>query len=199
MRIPQTNKDLRRYVLRRDLGKLALYLLWTVAWGTGAVAYNLNHTTYPPERLLLGWRLVLWMAVGLGIGFFLFRIHRMLADRSVSGVLTESGLSRGYATSSDPGGLKAVTYDFRLYKVLRLRLANGRRKRIRIEEKQGSYLYYREGDRLVSFHGLPYPINADATGEQGWLCAACGRVHPSKLDACDQCGFSLIDPKELTP
>ena len=63
MRIPKQNRDLRRFVLRRDLKGLLLWLLWVLLWGTGAWAYNANHATYPPERQILGWRLALWLLV----------------------------------------------------------------------------------------------------------------------------------------
>ena len=53
MRIPKQNRDLRRFVLRRDLKGLLLWLLWVLLWGTGAWAYNANHATYPPERQML--------------------------------------------------------------------------------------------------------------------------------------------------
>lgn len=198
MRISQKNRDLRRYVLRRDLGKLSLYLLWVVLWCMGAVGYNLNHRTYPPERLMLGWRLAVWIAAAVVIGFFLFRIRAILFDRDFTGRLESVGLSHTYTSSKDPGAFKPASYDFRLHKVLTVRLENGRRKRIRIEEKQGSYVYYRIGDRLIGLHGLPYPINLDSDEKTGYACAACGRVHKSLLASCDQCGLSFIDPKELT-
>ena len=196
MRIPKQNRDLRRFVLRRDLKGLLLWLLWVLLWGTGAWAYNANHATYPPERQILGWRLALWLLAGAFAGFLLFRLRLVLFQRTLSGVLTSSGLSRDYAPSQDPGRGRA-SYDFRLHKVLRLRRPNGRSVRLRIEEKPGSYLYYREGDRLVRLHGLPYPINLDADGKTGYLCAACGRVYGKKTSLCEGCGLSLIDAELL--
>ena len=196
MRIPKQNRDLWRFVLRRDLKSLFLWAVWVLLWGGGALAYNANHTTYPPERQILGWRLALWLLAGATVGFFLFRLSRVFFQRTRSGVLISSGLSRDYAPSQDPGKGR-LSYDYRLNKVLHLRRPNGKRLRVRIEEKPGSYVYYREGDRLVRLHGLPYPLNLDAREEQGTLCVACGCVHKTKVPLCVSCGLSLIDVELL--
>lgn len=195
--IPKQNRDLRHYVLRRDIGRLLLYLLWIFLWCMGALAYNLNHQTYPPERLMLGWKLAIWIATAVILGFFLFRIHAFFFDRAFVGTLESVGLSHTYTGSRDPGVLRSAQYDFRLHKVLIVRLENGKRKRICIEEKQGSYVYYRIGDRLIGLHGLPYPINLDADKKTGYACAACGRIHPQRFPLCDQCGHSLLDASQL--
>ena len=42
-KIPSKNKDLRRYVLFKDLRKLVLYALWLAIWYLGADAYNQSH------------------------------------------------------------------------------------------------------------------------------------------------------------
>ncbi|MBQ5833709.1 MAG: hypothetical protein IIW36_02745 [Clostridia bacterium] len=197
MYIPKQNRDLRHYVLRRDVGKLFLYALWILSWCMGALAYNLNHQTYPPERRLLGWRLALWIVAAVIVGFFLFRIHSFFLDRDFIGTLESVGLSHTYTGSRDPGAFRSAQYDFRLHKVLTVRLENGKKKRVRVEEKQGSYVYYRIGDRLIGLHGLPYPINLDSDEQTGYACAACGRVHKEQLPHCDQCGLSFLDPAQV--
>ena len=40
LKIPSQNKDLRRYVFRKDLRKIALYAVWLAIWYFGAYAYN---------------------------------------------------------------------------------------------------------------------------------------------------------------
>ncbi len=218
--IPARNRDLRQYVLRRRAAKLAAYLLWMLVFLFSALAYNRAHQTYRPERLLLGWRLAVWLAAGAVVGFFIFRIGRLLRDRTFEGVIEKSGLSHTYASSADPGVGSPVNYDFRLHTYLIVRTGSGKRRRVRFEQKQGFYLYYYEGTYLCHFAGLPYPIcdpsrriqpkrqpaesrRAEGTESPfddlsgGILCAACGCMNQSLSAPCGRCGHSLINPADL--
>lgn len=48
----------------------------------------------------------------------------------------------------------------------------------------------REGDRVVKYRGLPYPVKPQAKNE---LCAACGQINEGDLDGtCSVCGHTLI-------
>lgn len=215
--IPARNRDLRQYVLRRRAAKLGAYLLWMLVFLFSAIAYNRAHQTYRPERLLLGWRLAVWLAAGAIAGFFILRIGRLIKDRTFVGTVETSGLSHTYASSADPGIGSPVSYDFRLQTYLIVRTDSGKRRRIRFEQKQGFYLYYYEGTRLCHLAGLPYPIRDPAHRCQpkrqsaerrraeepfddlsgGFLCAACGYMNESLSAPCGGCGHSLIDPAEL--
>lgn len=208
--IPERNRDLRRYVRWHRFLRLAGYLLWLGIFLLGALSYNNAHQTYPPERLMIGWRLLLWMLIGAASGFFLFRIGQMLTDRSFEGTIVRAKLSRGYTSSKDPG---SMSYDFRLHLRLLVRTADGKKRRIRIEQKPGFYIYYYEGSRICHYAGLPYPISNpenhpmppsregqtkppdDLSG--GYLCAACGSLNGSLAGGCSDCRHSLIDPKDI--
>ena len=199
-RIPKKNRDLRRYVLFKTLRKLFLYALWLTVWYLGAYAYNQSHTKYPPERLMLGWKLLFWMAVSALIGFFLFRIHTCFTDRSYRAVITVSGLSQSYEASRDPGLGNAIDYDFRLNTSLRIK-KTGRRKqsRIHFEQKPGFYFYYYENTEIVKLHGLPYPIAVSGQHPRApkRICAACGQIALDTESHCQVCSHSLIDPADL--
>ena len=199
-KIPCKNKDLRRYVLGKDLFKLVLYALFLTVWYLGAYAYNQSHKKYPPERLMLGWKLLLWMAAAALVGFFLFRIYTFFTDRSYRAVITASGLSQSYEASRDPGLGNATDYDFRLNTSLRIK-KSGRRKqsRIHFEQKPGFYFYYYESTEIVKLRGLPYPIavSGQHPNAKKRICAACGQIALDTESHCHVCGHSLIDPADL--
>ena len=138
-RIPERNRDLRRYVLRHRLLRIAGYLLWLAAFWGGAMVYNQSHQTYTPDRLITGWKLGVWMLAAVLIGFFLFRIGQMLFDRPFTGVIVRSSLSHTYTPSDDPGTLRSMTYDFRLNTRLIVRTDAGKKRRLRFEQKPGFY------------------------------------------------------------
>jgi len=199
-KIPSQNQDLRRYVLFRDLRKLFLYAIWLAIWYFGAYAYNQNHQTYPPERRMEGWKLLLWMLASAILGFVLFRLWMFFTDRTYRAVITRSGLSQSYEASRDPGLHNATDYDFRLNTALQIqKRGRSKKSRIHFEQKLGFYFYYYEGTEIVKLHGLPYPI---AVGNQHpdaqkRICAACGQIAIDEESHCHVCGHSLIDPKDL--
>ena len=215
-RIPERNRDLRRYVLRHRLLRIAGYLLWLAAFWGGAMVYNQSHQTYTPDRLITGWKLGVWMLAAVLIGFFLFRIGQMLFDRPFTGVVVRSSLSHTYTPSDDPGTLRSMTYDLRLNPRLIVRTDAGKKRRLRFEQKPGFYIYYYEGSQICHLSGLPYPV-CNPTGHPqpprpaleekdpyddlsgGVLCAACGRLNPNAASVCVRCMHTLIDPKDLWP
>ena len=199
LRIPKQYKALRRYVLRQDLKRILLWVIWMTLCIAGALSYNYNHQTYPPERRMVGWRMVLWILATALLGFFFLRFWEFITLRTLRGTVAESGLSYSYTPSATPvgRGTSRFDFDFRTNTALRIRLANGKKKRLRFEQKNGFYHYYYEGNEILRFHGLPYPINLDPTAPHGYLCVACGRIHKSMQPLCDVCNLPLVDPKEL--
>lgn len=197
MKLPARNRDLRRYVLKNDLTRAALYLAWLTVWFLGAHTYNQRHQTYPPERRLEGWRMLVWMLIGAAIGFFLFRIWRFFKRLPVRGTIIRAGLSHTYTHSEDPGAATALEYDFRLRTSLVLRKPNGKKRRMKFEQKIGSYQYYHEGAEILRLRGLPYPVNLDTAAPHGYVCVACGRIHPTWQEKCEVCELSLVDPRDL--
>ncbi len=200
MKIPQQNKDLRRYVLRNDILRVFLYLSWVALWCFSAWFYNDRHRTYEEARKILGWKLFFLIAAAVISGFFIFRIWKFFTDRTFLGVIEGSDLSHAYSSSGDPTAIKGIRgskSDFHLYTVLKVRLPNGKRMRIRFVQKDGFYLYYYNGQRILHFHGLPYPVRTQFDEDQGYLCAACGRIYKTHEPYCESCHHSLIDPRDL--
>lgn len=197
MRLPVQNRDLRRYVLKNDLRRAFLFATWLIAWFFGAHAYNMKHQTEPPERRVVGWKMLVWLLIGTAIGFVLFRMWKFFTQRPICGTVIRAGLSRTYTHSEDPGAASGLEYDFRLRTALTLQLPNGKKRRLRFEQKTGSYFYYGEGARLIRLRGLPYPVNTDPNAPYGYVCAACGRMYTTRPEKCEVCGLSVIDPKDL--
>ncbi len=214
-RIPKKNQDLRRYVLRRRIFAIGGYALLIGVFLASALAYNAAHTTYEPHRLMLGWKLAIWMGAAVVLGFFLFHIGRLFTDRSFEGEIRSSDLLHTYTSSRDPGVGKPVSYDFRLHKTLVVITDGGKKRKLRFEQKTGSYLYYYPGTHICHFAGLPYPVAdpdrrtaperkrrsvTDAPQDdlsEGAVCVACGMLNPLEAAKCSCCGLSLIDPADI--
>lgn len=195
--IPKQYKDLRRHIFYKDLKKIILFVLWVAFLLSGALSYNHNHQTYTDDRKILGWKLVVWIAIAAVTGFFLFRMWTFLSDRTCSGKIHYSSLSYSYSPSADPYAIKSLTYDTRTDKKIQIIRPNGKKRILRFEQKIGSYWYYNEGERIVRFHGCPYPLNLDPEAKHGYVCVACGRMYQSYIDECQSCYLSIIDPAEL--
>ena len=206
--VPERNRDLLRYVRKKKLIRCSLAALWAALLISGAVAYNNAHRTYTPDRLMIGWKFALLCVIAVLSGALIFRLPKLFFDRPFEGIVQRSGLSHSYSRSTDPG---TSEYNFRLNTVLLIRTPEGKRKKIRFEEKPGFFLYYHEGTRVCHFPGLPYPL-ADISGLEApaskpadtredrplgnYLCVACGRLRQTP-EICDCCGLSVIDPKEV--
>ena len=200
IKLPARNSDLKRYVRKKDVRRVILYLIWMALWYSGAVFYNYNHQTYPPERQMVGWKLLLWMLGSALLGFFVFRIYLFFTDRTYRGVIAYSGLSQTYEASRDPGIDNAVDWDFRLNTALQVAIKGRKKnKRVHFEQKIGFYFYYYEGTEIVKLHGLPYPlaVNRFHPDARARVCLACGQVASEECTRCESCYHTLVDPATL--
>ena len=196
-KIPPNNRDLKSYVLRKDMFRLFRYLLWLGIWIGGAISYNYNHQTYPIHRRIVGWRMALWVSIAAISGFLILRVWKLFTDRTCVGKIKHSGLSRSYSASDDPGAANKIDYDFRLNTKLKIETKNEKVKSLRFEQKRGFYQYYNEGKDIVKFHGLPYPIDLTPNAPNGFVCAACGMWYENMPTRCEKCNHTLIDPKDI--
>lgn len=195
-KIPKRNRDLLHYVLGRAALRIGGWAAWIVGFWMGAQSYNQNHQTYAESRLMLGWKLWLWMAIGAVSGFLLFRLWRFFSQRPVRGIVERYSTTRGYGSGESPDGRESDS-DFRINTVLRVRTERGKRRRLVFEQKHGFYLYYHEGNRIEKLGGLTYPINLDPDAESGRVCAVCGAFSSKDSAVCSSCRHSLIDPENL--
>ncbi|MBQ9759851.1 MAG: hypothetical protein IJW16_00720 [Clostridia bacterium] len=196
-RIPKQYRDLRRHIFFTDLRRICLFVLWIAIFVASAIFYNYNHQTYADDRRIVGWRLVALIVFAVVTGFFLFRLWKFFTDRTYSGTIEFAGLTHTYTQSDEPYGFKPMSYAERTNTKLTVITKKQKKRRLRFEQKIGSYWYYADGQRIVHFHGCPYPINLDPTAPHGYICVACGRMHDRYIDECEYCYLSLIDPKVL--
>ncbi len=198
MKLPKQYKKLYRYIYKRNCLRLLGFALWCTALIGGVVAYNNNHKTYPDYRRIIGWKFAVCVLAAVVSGILIFKLWKLMTDRTRVGTVIASGISHTYTGSSDPDGT-SNDYDFRTHTTLRIRLDDGRTRRLRFEQKNGFYLYYHEGERIVKFHGLPYPLNLDRTEAHGRICSACGTHAKKGTVLCDACSLPLIDPNTVEP
>ena len=195
-RIPRGNRDLLQYVIGRATLRIAGWAAWLVAFWMGAQSYNQNHLTYDESRLMLGWKLWLWMAIGAVSGFLLFRLWRFFTQRPVRGKVERYSTVHGSGAGESQDGRESDS-EFRINTVLLVRTEKGKRRRLVFEQKHGFYLYYHEGNRIEKLGGLTYPVNLDPDAESGRVCAVCGAFSSKDTTVCAACRRSLIDPKDL--
>ncbi len=216
-RIPSRNADLVRFVRRRRALRLLLFAGWFLFLTMALIYFNRTHR-YSVQSPIAGWRLWVWIGFSLLSGLVLFGMIRMFFERSFEGEILRSSLSHSYSTSQDANA-PAASYGYRLDTVLRVRTPSGKIRKLRFEQKPGFFFYYYEGNYIRYFAGLPYPIadpkrmkapsvqkwaaDEDTTGgpavtvpQNSYLCAACGHFYPTPT-RCENCGHSLIDPKDL--
>ncbi len=209
--IPKRNRDLLLYVRKRKLIRSLLAVIWIGFLISGVWIYNYSHRAYTVHTPITGWKFALWVVIAVVSGILIFRLPKVFFDRSFEGIIERSGLSHSYSPSADPGSSE---YNFRLNTSLLIRTPNGKRRRIKFEEKSGFFIYYHEGNRIFHFAGLPYPLadirQTDALSPKSsraadtredrfpgnYLCVACGRLRQTP-DTCDVCGHSIIDPKDI--
>ena len=81
---------------------------------------------------------------------------------------------------------------------------NGKRGRVKLQLFEDGYdMYYRQGDTIVCFGGLDYPISLQAEARGEHICTVCGvRKYPrldkngivvNDMKVCESCGHSLVD------
>lgn len=196
-RVYQKYPALRWRAIKKDALRLSLYLLWLLAWLLGALGYNAGHQKDPLHRQITDWKLALWMLAAALIGFFLFRVYKTVLHPTVLGVITKTGFSNAYTHGEGTKG-ESISYDFRRRSVLYLTTDKQKKRRVRFEQKTGSYLYYQTGERILRLHGFAYPLNLDPSAPHGYACIGCGRIHKELLPECEKCALPLIDPAALT-
>lgn len=182
-------RDLQRYRRLKYCIRALGFVGWIAVWLLSALSYNSSHRTYPPERLMVGWKLVLLAVGAIVTGVFLFRLTRLMTlSKTVQGTVIKSATFRVYAPSDDPK--RILQYDFRTMKKLTIQSADRRKHRLMFEEKDGFYNYYSEGTQVCRIAGFPYPI---AMKGENVLCICCGHLNPIGNTVCDLCDHGLVE------
>ena len=209
-RIPTENGDLKKYAVERNAKRLLGFLAY-VAFFVLAFLFFINGRHETEETLALWVYPVFYGAVVLS-GWILFYMTRFVFDRSFTGRIESMELTRNYDRGLNRSA--GVSLDEHTYIKIRAKDAEGRTRRVRCRLFDDGYdRYYSEGDEIVHFRGLNYPLSLPSEEKGMHLCTVCGvrtyykegkaihgEAQPRLIDGhvvCNSCGRTLINIDEL--
>lgn len=205
-KIPNKNKDLRRYAVWRNL-KYVLGFVTYVALMAAAFLFFLNGRNEDLDPL--HWCVyIIYPAVVLVSGWFIFRMTRFFTDKSFSGKIESMSFSRDFGRGINRRG--RFSFDYHTYRTVVVRDGKGRKRRARVTLFDDGYDgYFKEGRTLVNYRGLNYPVCLESEDEGAHICTVCGvRTYykegkmkdgesvPETVDGlmiCRACGHTLIN------
>lgn len=205
IKLPKENKDLRKYAVWKNLKYLLGYLAYIAFFTFGFVFFlNGRHENAEP---LKWWVYYLYPAAVLVSGWFIFRMTRFLSDRKFKGKI----LSMTFKRDFDRGIDRKAGFSLDDHTYVKVTAVNERGKKRKILVPlfdDGFGGYYREGDTLVKFRGLNYPLCLESEEKGNHICAVCGvrtfykegkmihgEAEPRRdgdLIICRSCGHTLI-------
>ncbi len=209
-RIPERNRDLKRYARLKNMKYPLFFLLYAALFCGGFLYFVLNR--YDGAEPLRPWVYPVFFGVVLVSGWFVSLMNRFVGDRSLRGRIEGSRYLRNFDRGlSRKGGFSLDDHTYLRAKVI---LPNGKRKALRIPLFEDGYDgYYREGDEIVNFRGLNYPLCLRAEEEGAHLCTVCGvrtyyqegrtihgEAQPELRDGllvCRSCKHTLINIHDL--
>ena len=195
-RIPRENRDVRRAAFMRNFKRIALFILYIAMWIAGYYFYLL----YPINKPFEWWVMLIFGLAILTSGFFIFNVGAFLSERSCVGVIKSMSISRNYGRGVTRDGRFKI--DYHTYRILKIIDSKGKKRQLRFQLFDDGYdLYYREGDTVVTFRGMSYPLSLEAEARGEHICINCGvRVIETKkhgereanTEYCEACGKSLV-------
>ena len=201
VRIPKSNRDIRACAFFTNFRRIALYVAYIAMWVLGYKFYLMSPTNKP----FVLWVMLIFCAVIAISGWILFDMTRFILEHSFTGKIESMRVSRTYGRGVTRQGRFKI--DYHTYRVLVVKDAKGRRKKLRFQLFDDGYdLYYREGDRVTYFRGTRYPLCHEAEERGEHICVLCGvRVNEPKhhgeravdTDYCSACGKTLIKIEDL--
>lgn len=196
-KIPKRNKDLKIYAFLANFKRIVFYLLYIAFWTAGYLVY-LKRPLSKPFGVL---PMLIFVTAVLVSGFVIFKVNKFLFDTSIRGRIESFRITRNYDRGMNRQGKTSL--DQHTYINLYVSSGRGRQRKIKLQLFDDGYdLYYREGDNIIAFRGLNYPLCVEA-GERGErICTVCGvrkykQVQDGRpinaSDTCECCGHSFID------
>lgn len=198
-RIPEENRDLRRYAFFVNLKRIALFVLWCAMW---VLAYRF-YLEYPINKPFVWWLLLIFAGGVLVGGWFLCSMTAFVREKSFFGKIEQMKIDREY----QKGIVNARPTDEEMFRVLIVRDGKGKRHKLRFKMKESGFgLYYRDGAEIAYFRGTKFPICFDSKDKDACMCVVCGtRNYPEWRDGekgdrpthCALCGHTLVDTEKL--
>ena len=195
-RIPEENQDVRRAAFMRNFKRITYFLIYVALWAAGYLFYRSNPLTKPLEW----WAMLIFCTFVVVSGFCIFNVGKFLSERSVVGIIKSMSMSRGHGRGVTRDGRFKI--DYHTYRILKIIDSRGKKRKLRFQLFDDGYdLYYREGDTVVCFRGMSYPLSIESEERGEHICVNCGvRVletkkhgeRPTNTDFCEACGKSLV-------
>ncbi|MBQ8407741.1 MAG: hypothetical protein IJY39_02620 [Clostridia bacterium] len=210
--LPMLNHSLRKYA-RVKMLKCVLFYAAYIAFLFAAFLSFINNRHEDAEPLQQ-WVYYIFGVFVLISGWWLFTMDRFVFERTVSGKIVKYNIKRNYGRSITRNAyfvIKEFTYIY-----LTLESNTGKRNRIKVQLFDDGYDgYYKEGDTIVRYRGLNYPISINSELNHLHLCPVCGvrtyyndakhvdgTLIPDFVDGlikCSCCDHLLIDVNDLSP
>ena len=208
-KIPDKNKDLRRYAVWRDLKYLLGFLTYVAVMAAAFIFFlaRRNEDLKP-----LHWCVyIIYPAAVLGSGWFIFRMTRFFRDKSFSGEIASMSFSRDFGRGINREARFSI--DYHTYRTIVVKDGRGKRRRVKVTLFDDGYDgYFEEGKTLLNYRGLNYPICPESEAEGAHICTVCGvRTYYKEgkmkdgepipetargVMICRACGYTLINFKE---
>lgn len=190
-KIPGENRDLRVYAFFSRFLRLFAYVLYIALWFIGYAVYLQKPLSKPLE-----WWAMLVFAFGVALsGWFIFKLGKIITGRSYVGRICDERIKRTYGRGIARNGKQ--TLDYHTYVKYRLDGGKKRKKSIMLKLFDDGYdMYYSNGDTLIIFGGLNYPLCVESEQRGEHICTVCGvKSYDCRGDGkrCRCCGHTLID------
>ena len=169
--VPKLNDKLIKYANTRMIKCVVYYTAYIAILSFAFWSFLSNR--HEDAEPLQDWVLYIFVLFVLISGWWLFNMTRVLFERTVSGRITQYAIKRNYGRSITRNAsfiIKEFTYIY-----LTITTDNGKRRRIKVQLFDDGYDgYYKEGDTIVRYRGLNYPISIQSEADHAHLCPVCG-------------------------
>lgn len=169
--VPKLNNRLIKYAKGRMFKCIAYYVTY-IAF-LSAAFWSFLSNRHEDAEPLQNWVLYVFIAFVLISGWWLFNISRFIFERTVSGRITQYTIKRNYGRSITRNAsfiIKEFTYIY-----FTITTSDDKHRRIKVQLFDDGYDgYYKEGDTIVRYRGLNYPISIESESDHAHLCPVCG-------------------------
>lgn len=169
--ISKLNSNLKKYA-SISMIKCILYYLAYIVFMFAAFLFFIKNRHEDAEPLQQ-WVYIIFPAFVLISGWWLFSVNRFFFERTVSGRIVKYNIKRNYGRSMKRNAsfvIKEFTYIY-----LTIESNTGKYKRIKVQLFDDGYDgYYKDGDMIIRYRGLNYPISIESELNNVHLCPVCG-------------------------
>ena len=180
----------RRGVLRSYL-PLLWFGIWMAVWVGSLITYRAE---YPFIKL---WRMVFAVAVAVFVGVLLFRVWRIFRG-NLEGKILKVKTAHAYRLFRSERGKNERDFHVRVV----LKVDTGRKsmrgkpisRRVSFPQRNGTYLYYKEGDVICRWRGFSFPESTAHAVPGARICIFCGEyTEVTDQTRCAVCDRPLPD------